>query len=151
MDEGQNMTIFHKIVSGEFKCFKVWEDAKHLAFLTPFPNTKGVTVVIPKKDPGDYVFKMSDEEYKEFSLAIKKVANILEKAFETKRVAMVFEGTGVSYVHAKLYPLHGTLNTGTEDLIFNENYLGYITTIEGPKMDDEELIDIQTRILGAQK
>jgi len=43
------------------KSWKVWEDEKFLAFLTPFPNTPGFTVVIPKQNPGDYVFSLDDE------------------------------------------------------------------------------------------
>nr|WP_233231388.1 HIT family protein [Silvanigrella aquatica] len=30
-------------------CFQVWEDEHFMAFLTPYPNTKGFTVVIPKE------------------------------------------------------------------------------------------------------
>ena len=48
-------TLFDKIISGEIPSYKVWEDDKHLAFLTPFPNTPGLTVLIPKKNPGDIV------------------------------------------------------------------------------------------------
>lgn len=126
-----------------------------MAFLTPFPNTPGLTVVIPKKNIGDYVFKLSDEEYTEFLLATKKVANILEKAFETNRVALVFEGTGVAYVHAKLYPLHGPLADQTdvwsETTEFVEEYRGWLTTLEGPKMDDLMLDEIQKKIVRAQE
>lgn len=131
------------------------EDSNHMAFLTPFPNTPGLTVVIPKKNIGDYVFKLSDEEYTEFLLATKKVANILEKAFETNRVALVFEGTGVAYVHAKLYPLHGPLADQTdvwsETTEFVEEYRGWLTTLEGPKMDDLMLDEIQKKIVRAQE
>jgi histidine triad (HIT) family protein len=107
-------TIFDKIVRNEIESRIVWEDSDHIAFLTPFPNTPGLTVVIPKKNIGDYVFTLSDDDYGQFLLATKKVANILEKAFGTNRVALVFEGTGVAYVHAKLYPLHGPLADQTQ-------------------------------------
>ncbi len=148
-------TIFDKIVRNEIESRIVWEDSNHMAFLTPFPNTPGLTVVIPKKNIGDYVFKLSDEEYTEFLLATKKVANILEKAFETNRVALVFEGTGVAYVHAKLYPLHGPLADQTdvwsETTEFVEEYRGWLTTLEGPKMDDLMLDEIQKKIVRAQE
>ena len=148
-------TIFDKIVRNEIESRIVWEDSNHMAFLTPFPNTPGLTVVIPKKNIGDYVFKLSDEEYTEFLLATKKVANILEKAFETNRVALVFEGTGVAYVHAKLYPLHGLLADQTdvwsETTEFVEEYRGWLTTLEGPKMDDLMLDEIQKKIVRAQE
>lgn len=135
--------------------WKVWEDEKFLAFLTPFPNTPGLTVVIPKQNIGDYVFDISQTDYEELLTAAKTVAKILEKAFETPRVSLVFEGTGVAHVHAKLIPLHGELagQTGvwSPHTEFNDQYLGYLTTAEGPKMDDAELDRIQQLILEAQK
>ena len=73
-----NHTIFDDIVSGKMKSWKIWEDEKFLVFLTPFPNTPGFTVVIPKQNPGDYVFSLDDNLYSEMMLAVKKVAGILE-------------------------------------------------------------------------
>ncbi|MFA6094850.1 MAG: HIT family protein [Candidatus Paceibacterota bacterium] len=148
-------TIFDKIVRGEMKSWKVWEDEEYLAFLTPFPNTPGLTIVIPKKNVGDYVFNLDDKEYVGLMEAAKKVAKILEKTFQTPRVALVFEGTGVAYVHVKLYPLHGKL-AGETDVWsthkeFYPEYVGYLTTVEGSKMSDEELDAIQKKILEVQK
>ena len=150
-----NHTIFDDIVSGKMKSWKIWEDEKFLAFLTPFPNTPGFTVVIPKQNPGDYVFSLDDNLYSEMMLAVKKVAGILEKAFDTPRVALIFEGTGVAHVHAKLMPLHGDLAKGigspvSHEQAFYEKYPGWLTTVDGPKMDDAQLDEIQARILAAQ-
>lgn len=146
-------TIFDQIVSGEMKSWKVWDDDEFLAFLTPFPNTPGFTVVIPKQNPGDYVFSLDDELYVRFLQATKTVAKLLEKAFDTSRVALVFEGTGIAHVHAKLIPLHGKLadETGvwSPHKEFNEEYQGWITTAEGPKMSDEQLDQIQKKIMEA--
>ena len=80
-----------------------------MAFLTPFPNTPGFTVVIPKKNVGDYIFSLDDSEYQGLLKASKIVARKIEKAFNTPRVAMIVEGTGVAHVHVKLIPLHGKL------------------------------------------
>ncbi len=136
------------------KSWKVWEDDEFLAFLTPFPNTPGFTVVIPKQNPGDYVFSLDNEFYSRYMIAVKTVANILEKAFGTSRVALIFEGTGIAHVHAKLIPLHGKLadETGvwSPHKEFNEEYQGWLTTAEGPKMSDELLDEIQARIKKAQ-
>lgn len=148
------MTVFDDIVAGKMKSWQVWEDDNFLAFLTPFPNTPGFTVVIPKQNPGDYVFSLDDELYVEFMRAVKIVANILEKAFDTSRVALVFEGTGIAHVHAKLIPLHGKLadETGvwSPHREFNEEYQGWLTTAEGPQMSDEQLDRIQEKILTVQ-
>lgn len=147
-------TIFDDIVSGKMESWQVWEDDEFLAFLTPFPNTPGFTVVIPKRNEGDYVFGTDDEFYVRYMKAIKKVAKILEKAFDIPRIALVFEGTGVAHVHAKLIPLHGKLadETGvwSPHQEFNEEYRGWLTTAEGPKMSDERLEEIQAKIRAVQ-
>lgn len=148
-------TVFDKIISGQIKSYKVWENKSHLAFLTPFPNTYGVTIVIPKINIGDYIFNIDSEEYKSLLNASKIVAKILEKAFKTTRVAMVVEGTGIPYVHIKLYPLLGDIynknNTWKKHIEFNTEYPGFLTTAEGPLMNNEELKAIQKKIISAQK
>jgi histidine triad (HIT) family protein len=148
-------TLFDKIVSGEIPSYKVWEDNRYLAFLTPFPNTPGLTVVIPKQNPGDCVFDLDDEVIGGLMKASKTVAKLLERALEVKRVALVFEGTGVPYVHAKLIPLHGRLggetNVWSKHLEFHPSYAGYLTTAEGPRMSDEQLTQIQQKIQEAAK
>ncbi|MDO4773513.1 MAG: HIT family protein [Candidatus Saccharibacteria bacterium] len=149
-----NRTIFDDIVEGKMKSWKVWEDEKFLAFLTPFPNTPGCTVVIPKENPGDYVFALDDELYDELMRATRTVAKLLEKAFDTPRVAMIFEGTGVAHVHAKLVPLHGDLARGigspvSYEQAFAEEYQGWLTTADGPKMDDARLDEMQAKIIAA--
>jgi len=150
----RELTIFDKIVSGDIPAYTVWEDADYMAFLTIFPNTPGFTVLMPKTYQGDYVFSMTDEQYKGLMKATKKVANILEKAFDTPRVAIIVEGTGVAYAHVKLVPLHGDLAGQTEvwstQKEFNEEYMGWITSVEGPRMDDATLKDIQAKIRSAQ-
>lgn len=143
-------TIFDRIANGTMDAYVVWQDDHYMAFLTPFPSTPGLTVVIPKTNPGDYAFSLSDEDYQGLMQAAKTVANLLEEALEVKRVAMVLEGTGVAYVHAKLYPLYGPLASQTDvwsdQTEFVEEYRGYITTLEGPKMPDEQLKAIQAKI-----
>jgi diadenosine tetraphosphate (Ap4A) HIT family hydrolase len=147
------LTLFHKIVAGDIPARIVWEDEQYMAFLTPFPNTEGFTVVIPKSYKGDYAFAMEEDDYTDFMRAVKKVARLLEKAFDTSRVALVFEGTGVAYVHAKLIPLHGELasqtNVWSKHQEFYPEYVGYLTTVEGPKMSDEQLDSIQAKIRSA--
>jgi histidine triad (HIT) family protein len=146
-------TIFDKIVRGEMSAWKIWEDDNYLAFLTPFPNTPGATVVIPKQNIGDYIFATSDEAYAGLLAATKKVAKLLEKAFDTPRVALVFEGTGVAYVHAKLFPLHGDLAGATDvwskHQEFYPQYVGYLSTVEGPLASDESLAAVQKKIMEA--
>lgn len=150
----RELTIFDKIVSGDIPARVVWEDEGHMAFLTPFPNTPGFTVLIPKTFQGDYAFSMADEQYVGLMKATKTVANILEKAFNTPRVAIIIEGTGVAYVHVKLVPLHGDLagqtNVWSHDKEFTEEYRGWLTSAEGPEMDAARLDEIQAKIKAVQ-
>ncbi len=143
-------TLFDEIVDGNIPAWKVWEDDSHLAFLTPFPSTPGLTIVIPKVNPGDYLYDVDAEVMNSLMLATKKVAKILEKALDVQRVGLVFEGTGVAHLHAKLYPLHGDLasqtNVWSEHQEFYPEYIGYMSTVEGPKMSDSELDAIQAKI-----
>lgn len=150
MSDNDTRTLFDKIVAREIPAYIVWEDDAYMAFLTPFPSTPGLTLVIPKQNPGDYLFNLDDETINGLMKATKQVAKLLEKALGVPRVALVFEGTGVAYVHAKLYPLHGELasqtNVWSKHVEFFPQYIGYLSTVEGPKMSDDELADIQRKI-----
>ena len=70
--------VFCKIVKGELPSHKIWEDKKHLAFLSIFPNTEGFSVVIPKKHYSSYAFEQKDKVISDLILASKKVGKILD-------------------------------------------------------------------------
>lgn len=144
-------TIFDKIVDGTIPSRKVWEDGRYLAFLTPFANTPGVTVVIPKSNPGDYVFAVDDDVVAGLMAAAKKVAHKLEKALGVSRIAAVFEGEAVPHLHVKLYPMHGLGEDRSKfpkQSPFFPVYPGYLCTAEGKHMTDEELDAIYRKIQG---
>jgi diadenosine tetraphosphate (Ap4A) HIT family hydrolase len=83
-------------------------------------------------------------------IASKKVAKLLEKKLNVKRVAIVMEGLGVNHVHIKLYPIHGLdkkfVETWAENKIYFKEYQGYISTQLGPKKSLEELNKIAKKI-----
>jgi len=142
--------IFCKIIKGEFDSAKVWEDEDSIAILDVNPNTKGMTLVLPKKHFDSDAFLMPDEDYKNLMIATKKVSDILKKGLDVNRVAMVMEGMGVNHVHIKLYPLYGVEKEFEEmwakDRVYFEKYQGYISTQLGPKADIEELKKIVEKI-----
>lgn len=142
-------TLFDKIVDGSIPSYKVWEDDNYLAFLTPWPNTPGFTVVVPKKNPGDNYLDADESAYTGLLLAAKKVALALRKAFDAYRVGLVIEGEGVPHMHVKLIPMHGAgkeSGVTKHEPFFSEKYQGYLTTADGPKMDDAQLKAIQAKI-----
>ena len=142
--------IFCQIIKGKIPSFKIWEDKNFLAILDISPNTKGMTLVMPKQHYDSYTFEMPDNVYQKFLLAGKKVAKLLDKKLKTKRTALVMEGMGVDHAHLKLYPLHG-LNKKFSDIeskkkIFFEKYPGYLTTQLGPQADFGELKKLAQKI-----
>lgn len=142
--------IFCKIVSGDMPSVKIWEDETHMAFLDIFPNTEGMTLVIPKEHHNSDGFSMPDDKYVQTHLAAKKVAQILEKALKVQRVALVMEGMGVDHLHLKLYPLHGLEEKFQEmwakDTIYFDKYAGYLSTQTGPKADFSKLEELAEKI-----
>jgi len=151
-----NKCIFCEIIKGNIKTPGVfWEDDKFMAFLSIFPNTPGFSVVIPKKHFGSDVLQMPDYDLQEFILAGKKVSKILEKHFDdVGRVGLMMEGTGVDHAHIKLFPMHNTLHMkknewkqylDTPEEFFSE-YKGYLTSTEGPRASDSELIELAEKL-----
>lgn len=101
--------IFCQIVEGTAPAHLIWQDDKHIAFLSSHPNTQGFSVVIPRKHYSSYAFDLPDEALTDLTLAAKEVGKLLDQKFaDVGRTALVYEGFGVDHVHAKLIPLHGT-------------------------------------------
>lgn len=144
--------IFCNIAAGTAPSFKIRENDDFLAFLDGFPNTKGQTLVIPKKHYESDFFLVDDPKfYQDYLVAAKEVVEILKKGLGVHRVAMVMEGMGVDHLHLKLYPLHGLdkerKQTLSNDPKFFETYGGYISSQMGPKADFEEQGALQTQII----
>lgn len=144
--------IFCSIVSGEAPSHTVWEDQDHVAFLSIFPNTEGVTVVIPKKHHGSYVAELDDAISNALLSAAKKVAKKIDAAYEdVDRCGFVFEGFGVDHLHIKLFPLHGTRSnewkrhSSNVDKYF-EYYEGHISSHDYKREDDTKLTAIAEKI-----
>jgi len=142
--------LFCKIVKGKVPTVKVWEDENFLAFLDMFPNTEGMTLVIPKKHFNSDVFELSNLVYEGLMEASRKVAKLLVKGFKVKRVSFVMEGMGVNHMHVKLYPLHGLKDKFTEiwvkEKVYFDKYPGYLTTLTGPEKSIEEREKVAKKI-----
>lgn len=145
--------LFCNIVSGDVPSHRVWEDDAHIAFLSIFPNTEGVTVVIPKEHHPSYAFDLPDATLSALMLATKKVAKLLDsKLADVGRTAMVFEGYGVDHVHAKLFPMHGTADMDTWKPIESKvekyftQYEGYISSHDYERADDTKLAELAKKI-----
>lgn len=147
--------IFCQIATGTSPSFKVWEDEKHIAFLSIFPNTEGVTVVITKEHHPSYITNLPDEVSNGILTAAKTVAKKIDAAYDdVDRCGFVFEGFGVDHIHAKLFPLHGTKSDNWKKRASNvdkyfEDYEGHISSHDYKRADDSALARIAEKIRNA--
>ena len=147
--------IFCRIAAGESPCHKIWENEKHLAFLTIFPNTEGFSVVITKDHQPSYLFDLDDEVMIGLVRAAKETAKLIDSKLEdVGRTGMIFEGFGVDHIHAKLFPMHGTKDMGEwkpieskglSDLYF-DTYPGYVSSHDTTVKTLEEVEEVLEKI-----
>ncbi|KAK7926033.1 hypothetical protein WMY93_008343 [Mugilogobius chulae] len=141
--------LFSRIVRGVQQQWRVWEDSEHVAFLTPYPNTPGITIVVPRKPLSSDIFTLENADYKALMLAVYKVARLVQEGMQARGVAMIFEGLEIDYAHAKLIPLLSApkdtkpAKTQTESF---ETYPGYVTSVDGPCAESEILKTAHAKI-----
>ncbi|WP_294239555.1 HIT family protein [uncultured Sphingomonas sp.] len=140
------------MVAGQAPSHVIWEDERHLAFLSIFPNTEGFSVVIPKAHYTSYLFDQPPEVISDLVLASGQVAKLLDRRLaDVGRTGMMFEGFGVDHLHAKLFPMHGTKASAWAPRKSNvskyfERYEGYISSHDYERADDEALAKLARHI-----
>ena len=98
-------SIFTKIIQGQIPSYKVAESEDYFAFLDISPNSKGHTLVVPKKE-SDKLFDLDEDAYLKLMRFSYKVAKAIEKAVPCERVGMSVIGLEVPHIHVHLIPLH---------------------------------------------
>lgn len=146
--ESPDQNLFARIVRGELPQSRVWEDESHVAFLTPFANTPGFTVLVPRAHLGSDIFGLEIEEYSGLVRAAHKVAQVLKSSMGCRRCGMIFEGLEVDYAHVKLIPIHekepDQVVSESHDPMprsnYQETYTGCVDSRPGPLTRDETLL-----------
>lgn len=153
-DDPTHPCLFSRIVRGEVPQWRVWEDESHVAFLTPFPNSPGFTVLVPRRPLTSDIFKLEKKDYEGLVLATKKVSRLLQEGLGAWGVGLIFEGFEIDYAHAKLIPLFQS--SGTEENTtktsapqFHPTYPGYVTSEDGPEASLESLKELHAKITRA--
>ena len=121
--------IFCKIVDGKIRSYKIYEDPDYLAILDTFPAVEGQVIILTKEHKDSNVFMLEDESLTEMVLVAKKIAKMLKKTLDVDKIQLIFAGTSVNHLHAKLYP--------TDQRI----------TIEGKKETEERLTQMRDKII----
>ncbi|KAL9121333.1 MAG: hypothetical protein Q9187_002110 [Circinaria calcarea] len=152
--EPTDHNLFARLIRGELPEWRIWEDDTHVAFLTPFGNTPGFSVIVPRKHLSSDIFGLEDQDYADIVTAAYTVAQHLKTAFGVKKCGLFFEGYEIDYAHVKLVPIHdqdqelhvGRSSTKTpKSAPFHETYQGYLTSQPGPLASNLAEFSEQTR------
>lgn len=129
----------------------MWENESHVAFLTPFPNCPGFTVLVPRRPLTSDIFRLDKADYEELVLASREVSGLLEAGLGAWGTGLIFEGFEIDYAHAKLIPLLPPCPSAGDPgppPEFQPTYPGYVTSEDGPEADLEDLRVLQSQITG---
>lgn len=129
----------------------MWEDEGHVAFLTPFPNSPGFTVVVPRRPLTSDIFRLGKADYEQLVLATRNVSELLKEALGARGMGLIFEGFEIDYAHAKLIPLLSPpppsaegddAGATTPSPPFYPTYPGYVSSEDGPEAAPESLKEL---------
>lgn len=100
--------LFCKIASGEIPAENIYEDEKISAFLDINPSAPGHTMVIPKRHYPN-IKELPESLTGDLFVAVKRVAQMLEKALETSHFTIGFNngrlsGQEIDHIHVHLIP-----------------------------------------------
>lgn len=144
--------LFSRIVRGEEQQWRLWDDHAHVAFLTPFPNSPGRTVVVPRRPLPSDIFSLEEGDYRALALASRQVARLLQEGLGAWAVGLIFEGFEINYAHAKLNPLlppPGDQPPTSQPPQFYPVYPGFVASSDGPAASPESLAEMHTKITQA--
>ncbi len=146
--------LFCQIAAGVAPCHMIWEDARHLAFLSIFPNTAGVSVVIPKAHYPSYFADVPETVVNDLMGAVRVVAQRLDaRLADVGRTGVILEGFGVDHLHAKLFPMHGTQAEAWQRRSSNvcqyfDRSAGYLSSHDHKRADEADLAELAGLIRG---
>ncbi|MFH1445073.1 MAG: HIT family protein [Nanoarchaeota archaeon] len=131
--------LFCGIAAGKIPTRKVYEDAKHLAFLDINPRNPGHSIVIPKKHYSN-ILDMPDKEASDLFLAVKKLAGQVKTSMKSDGVSIgqsngAAAGQLVNHVHFHVIPR-----------FMNEGPIGLEGALEVKRMDDKMLDQVAAAI-----
>ena len=102
-------TIFHKILTGEIPCAKIYEDDHLFSFMDAFPQSKGHSLIIPKHFATN-LFDADPASLQHIILFSQKLARAQKQALQADGIRVVqyngeAAGQSVFYYHMHLIPM----------------------------------------------
>jgi histidine triad (HIT) family protein len=102
--------IFAKILRGEIPAFKVYEDARTVAFMDVMPQSEGHTLVIPKTNARNF-FDIDADALADLIKATQHVARAVQRAFKPDGMRIIqfnepAAGQTVFHIHFHIVPCY---------------------------------------------
>jgi histidine triad (HIT) family protein len=102
--------VFAKIIRGELPAFKVFEDARAVAFMDAMPQSDGHTLVVPKS-PARNLFDIEPDVLAELIKTTQHVARAVRRAFNPAGMRIVqfnesAAGQTVFHIHFHIIPCY---------------------------------------------
>ena len=152
LGSSEDKHLFARIVRCEEQQWRLWESSTHIAFLTPFGNTPGFTVLVPRRHLGSDILALADADFYELMDATYSVMQVLKSKLGVKRVGIIFEGLELDYAHVKLIPIHESGNpVSAPPQKFSEIYLGHVSSQAGPRISPHHLRLLHEKLVGLTK
>jgi histidine triad (HIT) family protein len=95
--------ILCKIVDGELKSWKVYEDDFTVGILDVNPCREGHCLLVPKKHVERF-YDLDDRDLERLFTAAKKIAGKIKKAYNPDFVCMFIRGGRLPHLHVALFP-----------------------------------------------
>jgi histidine triad (HIT) family protein len=104
-----DQNIFAKILRGEIRCYKVYENQHTLAFLDIMPRSPGHTLVIPKAAARG-ILDIAADDFAEVARTAKKIAVAAVLAFDAEGIIVqqfseAASGQVVFHLHMHVMPM----------------------------------------------
>lgn len=151
-DDETSNNLFAKIIRGELEQWRVWESDSHIAFLTPFGNTYGKTVLVPRKHTDSDILSLPEQDYTDLASAVWEAMQMIVRSdLAADQVGLIFEGMEVNWAHAKLIPICGNDDREPPVQPFTEVYDGAVSSQPGPVADMESLQRMMAKFSAASR
>lgn len=151
LGESSDDNLFARLIRGEIPSWRAWEDAEHVACFSPFSNTLGSVVLVPRKHLSSDIFGLASADFCTLMEAAGKIVEVMKEVLDCERIGMFFEGFEIDYAHVKLYPIYskasGRLPVEGPSDEFYETYPGHMTTRLGPRASQEALDETVQKVL----
>src|SRR5215204_1610877 len=97
--------IFCDIVDRVESAFIVYENSHAVVFLDKHPINVGHVLVVPKHHVASF-YELDEDSYIKLMLTVKRVAAVLEAAYQPRKVGMLAAGFDVPHAHIHVLPMY---------------------------------------------